>query len=281
MTPLERIRGELAPRVPAAGLAWLDAAIAAARQGDREAVASAFPALGRRLGRERLGSTASLPAGAGDRPVPLRAWRLDDAGRVALLCAFAGDAAALARELYLSGDLRERAGALRGLAVVGRGAVGLEPVRDALRVAAVELVEAAVADNPYTSAVLPDEEFRRAVLKAVFLGIPIDRVDRVEERADAELSRLLLSYVTEREVAGRPVPPDLWQVVALNPPSGLVAKLCGYLEHPAEAHRAGAALGLARAGDRRARPFLEDRLARETDAGVRQALARALERAAP
>jgi HEAT repeat protein len=124
--------------------------------------------------------------------------------------------------------------------------------------------------------VLPDHEFRQAVLKAAFMGISVARIMRLEERADAELTRMLLSYVTEREVAGRSVPPDIWPVVAAHPAAGLVAKLCGYLEHPAEAHRVGAAVALGRIRDVRARPFLEDRLARETDAVARRALERAI-----
>jgi hypothetical protein len=276
VTALERLRGELAARVAPGGLAWLEQQLAAARRGDREAVAVAFPGVGRRLGREPLGSPAALPSARGGRAVPLRAWRLDDAGRAALLVAFAGDAEALARDLYFAGDMRERAGALRALALVGTRDLALDAVRDALRVAAAELFEAAVAENPYTSAVLPDEEFYRAVLKAAFVGIPIDRVDRVEQRADGELTRLLMSYVTEREVAGRSVPPDVWPVVALNPVPGLAARLCGYLEHPAEAHRLNAAVALGRVGDRRTRPFLEDRLAREGDPAVRRAIEAAL-----
>jgi HEAT repeat protein len=65
-------------------------------------------------------------------------------------------------------------------------------------------------------------------------------------------------------------------VVGAHPTPGLVAKLCGYLEHPAEAHRLGAAGAIGRIGDARARPFLEDRLVRETDAAVRRALERAI-----
>ena len=87
---------------------------------------------------------------------------------------------------------------------------------------------------------------------------------------------MLLSYVTEREVAGRSVPPDIWPVAALHPTPGLVGKLCGYLEHPAAAHRAAAAMALGRIGDRRADPFLKDRLAREDDRTVRRILERVL-----
>jgi HEAT repeats/GAF domain len=274
--PLEALRSELARRVAAPAMHWLDTIIAAAARGEREAVLHAFPAAGRRLGREPLGSPSALVRRDLDLEVPLRSWRIDDAGRAAFLCAFAGDAEALARDLYFTGDLRERCGTLRALAVIGRAAVALDAVLDACRTSAVELFEAAVADNPYTSRVLPDEAFRNAVLKAAFVGVSIARLPGVEARADEELSRMLLSYVTEREVAGRSVPPDTWPVMALHPTPGLTGKLCGYLEHPAEAHRAAAALALERIGDRRARPFLHDRLARESDPAVRRVLERAM-----
>jgi hypothetical protein len=274
--PLAALRDELGRRIPPAAREWLEAGIAAAARGEREAILTAFPAMGRRVGREPLGARSALVPRDADVDVPLRAWRLDDAGRVALLCAFAGDAEALARELYFSGDLRERCGALRGLAVLGRTAGAIDAVRDAIRSSAAELFEAAVADNPYAGRFLPDDEFRHAVLKAAFVGVSIARVPSVEARADAELSRMLLSYVTEREVAGRSVPPDIWPVAALHPTPGLAGKLCGYLEHPATAHRAAAAQALGRIGDRRAHPFLNDRLAREDDRTVRRLLERAL-----
>jgi hypothetical protein len=242
----------------------------------RVLILTAFPAMGRRIGREPLGSRSALVPRDADIEVPLRAWRLDDAGRVALLCAFTGDAEALARELYFTGDLRERCGALRGLAVLGRTPGAIDTVRDAVRSSAVDLFEAALADNPYACRFLPDDEFRHAVLKAAFVGVSIARLPGVEARADGELSRMLLSYVTEREVAGRSVPPDIWPVAALHPTPGLAGKLCGYLEHPSEAHRAAAAQGLGRIGDRRTHPFLNDRLAREDDRTVRRLLERAL-----
>jgi len=274
--PLPALQDELRRRIPAGASEWLKVGIAAAARGDREAVMTAFPAMGRRVGREPLGSQSALVRRDVDVEIPLRAWRLDDAGRVALLCAFTGDAEALARELYFTGDLRERCGALRGLAVLGRTAGAIDAVRDAIRSSAAELFEAALAENPYAGRFLPDDEFRHAVLKAAFVGISVARVPGVESRADAELSRMLLSYVTEREVAGRSVPPDVWPVVALHPTAGLVAKLCGYLEHPATAHRVAAAQALGVIGDRQARPFMNDRLAREDDRTVRRILERAL-----
>jgi hypothetical protein len=271
----EPLLAELAARAPAEGMAWLEEQLAAARAGDRAAVKKAFPGMGRRLGRGELGAEGALTRADG-ADVPLRAWRVDDAGRAALIAAFADGRDELARELYFSGDMRERAGVLRGLALAGQGDAALDTVRDACRANARELFEAAVADNPYASAGLNDNEFRQAVLKSVFLGVPLASIARIDERADAELTRMLLSYVTEREMAVRTVPPDIWPVAGRAPIPGTIARLVGYLEHPQAAHRAGAAQGLGISGDPRGRAFLEERLPRETDESVRAAIAGAL-----
>ena len=272
----ETLLAELTARAPADGMAWLEEQLAAARAGDRAAVRKAFPGMGRRLGRGELGSDAALARADGGGDVPLRGWRLDDAGRAALIVAVPEGRDELARDLYFAGDMRERAGVLRGLAVAGEGEVAMDTVRDACRANARELFEAAVADNPYASAGLTDNEYRQAVLKSVFLGVPLERIARIDERADAELTRMLLSYVTEREMAVRTVPPDIWRVAGRAPIPGTVARLLADLEHPQAAHRAGAARGLGISGDPRGRAFLEERLPRETDESVRAAIAGAL-----
>jgi hypothetical protein len=272
---LRTLRAALARAADPAGLEWIEDQILAAGGGDREAVARAFPAVGRRIGRGPLGAAEDAVRADGVR-VPLAAWRVDDAGRAAMLAAFPGDVEALASELYFGGDARERAGALRALALLGRGEGARGAVQDACRANAADLFEAAVAENPYTSSVLSEREFRSALLKAVFIGLSPTRFAAIEERADAELTRMLLAYVTEREAAGRSVPPDLWLVASLAPTPELVARMLDYLEHPSRAHREAAALGLGRAGDADARRFLSDRLEREDDERVREALTMAL-----
>jgi putative methionine-R-sulfoxide reductase with GAF domain len=259
----EALRARLALRVPAEAMAWLDSA---------QNLAEAFPAVSRKLGREPLGAADAVVSVLGEE-VPLRAWRTDDAGR-ALLILRAPDPEQAARESYFQGDLREKAGALRALAVVGKTEAAVDVILDALRLAADELVEAALTDHPFAGKFLPEHEFRRAVLKLAFIGVSVERVAHLE-RADAELSRMLLGLVSEREAAGRAVPPELWPVAARAPIAGLLPRLLGYLEHGSAAHRAAAARALGRLGDEdrlRARPFLLDRFARETDDATRRAI---------
>jgi L-methionine (R)-S-oxide reductase len=279
------LRDAVARQADAAGLAWLDDLVDRARQGDGETVATQFPAAARRLGRGSLDLRSALTGPFGD--VPLRAWRVEDAGRALVLMAFQAadgpEREGLAIRIYFAGELRERASVMRSMALLGEGTGDPFWVLDAVRMSAVELFEAAMADNPFTSRVLPELEFRKAVLKCAFVGVSLDRVAGLWARADDELTRMLLSYVTEREVAGRSVPPDLWIPMARAPIPGLGAKLIGYLEHPSETHRAAAARALRHLGDAgwaggqsRAREFLQDRMARETDESVKKALGWAL-----
>ncbi|HVK76452.1 MAG TPA: EboA domain-containing protein [Kofleriaceae bacterium] len=274
----------LRARVRPDGQAWLDDAVARIAAGAAD-VAVAFPAAGRQVGRGGLDAPgATLTADGGD-PVSLAAWRIDDAARVRLLLADArrAPAGALARALalYHQGDARERTGALRALAFLpgaAADAAALPAVLDAMRVTQGEIFEAAICDNPYAGRHLPQHEWRKAALKAIFNGFALGRLARLDERADAELAASLVDFATEREAATRAVPPELWPVAARFPPPGLAAKLLGYLEHPSPEHRAAAAEALGRlaAADARLRPFLADRADREPVAAIAAALRRAL-----
>jgi hypothetical protein len=274
------VRGRARPD----GIAWLDEALAAAAAGDD--LRLLFPAAARRVGRGGLDSPgATLTAATGDS-IRLAAWRVDDAARVLLLLAAASHsptrALRLAHDLYFAGDARERIGALRAVSFLPDAATSdaaLPAVLDAVRMNQGEVVEAAILDNPYASRHLPQHEWRKAVLKAVFVGHSIRRVLALEARADAELASSLIDLASEREAATRAVPPEIWPVAALHPPPGLAAKLLGYLEHPSDEHRAAAAEALGRLlgrGDSRLRPFIADRAEREHSDTVRALLKQAL-----
>ena len=276
----ERLRARVGPE----RLAWLDRTVAGVADGSIE-IAHVFPAVAREVGREGLDAGgATIHLASGDR-VALAAWRIDDAARVLLVRAAGargGAGVAIARELYERGDARERTGALRALSLLPGAeadAGALPAVLDAMRHNQGEIFEAAIADNAYAAWHLPQHEWRKAVLKAAFIGVAVDRVLRLAQRTDPELAGSLFEYVAEREAAGRGVAPALWQVIAAHPPRGLAGKLVGYLEHPAPEHRAAAALALGmllRAGDARPRPFLVDRGERETDDVVKVAIRSAI-----
>ena len=146
-----------------------------------------------------------------------------DATREALLLAIPGSAAYVVdvvSRVYEHGDPAERRAVLLALpaldardraARIGDGALRI--VRDALRTNDTRLVAAAL--GPYAADHLDDDAWRQAVLKVIFMGIPIEQVAGLAERADAELGRMVRDYAAERTAAGRAVPLDAQTVLAL------------------------------------------------------------------
>src|SRR5262245_15691843 len=165
---------------------------------DPAALARLFPAVGRKCGRGQLWT---------DDP-ELIGWTVDDAVRTLLLI---GASLEDVTAVYNYGDAAERRGVLRALPLLhlGRGAVPL--VLDALRGNDTRLIAAAM--GRYTAEHLPVEPWREAVLKCVYLGIPLAWVADLDRRKDAELVGMMRAFAEERIAAGRPVPPDVRLVV--------------------------------------------------------------------
>ena len=212
--------------------AWLDEAVTRV-QAEPGTIAVHFPAVGRRCGREAL---------AGD----LDGWSVDDAARAVLLAALPGAAAARAGEieaLYRFGDAAERRGVLRALPFLDLGPRALPLVEDALRTSDTRLIQAAL--GPYGAEHLDQALWRQAVLKCVFNEIPLATTAGLDERADADLARMLADFGRERIAAGRAVPADVWPVIdrfeGTLERSGILAEL----ESDVPARRAAAERALA------------------------------------
>jgi hypothetical protein len=201
----DELRAELCsalrPHLTPTAAIWLEEArerVAA----DPDAAATTLPAAGRRCGRGPLRPLESGPFG----------WSVDDAARVLLLLELPCTGEALSGrliDLYRFGDAQERRGVLRSLPVFG-AEVGTGPlplVHDALRSNDTRLVAAAL--GPYAGTRLDDHAWRQAVLKCVFIGVPLSVVDGLERRADTELARMMADYAQERAAAGRDIPPDV------------------------------------------------------------------------
>lgn len=107
----------------------------------------------------------------------------------------------------------------------------------------------AAALGPFGARVLDEQAFRQAVLKCVFVGLPLAGLTGLDKRADAELARMLAAFAHERVVAGRSVPADIWPLVDRYPPA---AELGAIEKEQSSMHadRRAAALA-ARAANRR------------------------------
>ena len=78
----------------------------------------------------------------------------------------------------------------------------------ACRTNARDVFEAIVCENPFLVQHFPELNFNQAIMKAIFMEVPLSRVDGLASRITPELSRMAAGYASERRAAGRPVPAD-------------------------------------------------------------------------
>jgi hypothetical protein len=216
------------------GLAWLREASAAVAA-DPTAIRSRFPMVSRKVGRGTLDPEAD--------PADVHAWTIDDAARTLLLVAMGSAAEGELEDLYRFGDAGERRGVLRALEYLDIGDRGLGLVEDAIRTNDTRLIAAAL--GPYATKHLPDAAYDQAVLKCVFVGVPITPLDGVPERVTPECSRMLAGLVHERVAAGRDVPPEVWLVIDKYPHAEEIAAIQAELESEYEDRREAARRALS------------------------------------
>ena len=208
--------------------------------------------------------------------LPIDHWGLDELARGILMLKIAHrppeEYFETVLECYQQGDSREQQSWLRGLNLLPDRGRFRDAAIDACRTNIVPLLEAIACENPYPAAHFPDLNFNQMVLKSLFNAIRMDRILGLESRFNAELSRMADDYASEREAAGRDVPPDLWWVVAPRIPRERIGRIYPYLREGNSRHRYWAARSLGYARDEQSRVELERRRTAETEDRVLAAI---------
>ncbi len=208
-----RLLALLGGRVPPAGLDWLERATSSAAEipgeGRRTALLNDFAAAPRRLGKGPVALSDEECIACFGAPV-FEGATVDELGRSALLAAAPEDEQEdLAAECFRHGEIREKRAVLRALSLLPRPDRFCSLAIDACRSHVQPVFEAICCESRYPAAVFPDLAFRQMVLKALFLGVALDRVHGLGARIDPELVRMAQDYASERRAAGRPVPTDI------------------------------------------------------------------------
>src|SRR3954470_9145699 len=222
----EELSAALEARARPEGLDWLREASAAVAA-DVTAIRSRFPMVGRKVGREPLEARDDV-----------HTWSIDDAARTLLLVAGGRAVEGELAELYRYGDAAERGGILRALPFLELGDRALYLVDDAIRTNDTRLIAAAL--GPYATEHLPDAAYDQAVLKCVFVGVPISGLDGIPERVTPDGARMLGAFVHERVAAGRDVPAEVWIVIDRHPPAEEIAAIVAELDSPYDDRRGAA-----------------------------------------
>lgn len=226
---LAALSHELDARLDDGARSWLaqtrDAAGRDAATLDRE-----FATVGRRCGRAQIAN----------------GWTADDAARVVLIAAAQSsgdDIGQVCKDLYRYGDANEKRAVLLALSYLSIDDSVLHIVNDALRTNDVRLVAAAL--GPYAATHLDAAAYRNAILKCLFVGVPLDVVAGLDRRLDPELARMLAGFAHERIAAGREVPTDVWPLLARFPAAVDHAGIRAELQSPVSDRRHAAERAVA------------------------------------
>lgn len=222
-SPLAKRAAELlAARGLDSAHAWLCTAVEGREHVDAlAAVRVAIAQAPRKLGREAL-SLTSAEREAHGLPALFEApsWSLADLGRAAVLLAAVERVAAAEQvervaEFVRRAELGEQASLLRAFSLLPEPSRFVDLAIDACRTNAVDVFVAIALDNPYPAAHFPEHNFNQMVLKALFLGVPVERIALLERRANPPLGRMVAAYASERRAAGRSVSQDVALVAGL------------------------------------------------------------------
>jgi len=183
---------------------------------DDQGFARAFATAGRELGTASIALTADERAELAREGVTWAAEQrsADELARIAMLVE-AGRRLPPARlegvvqDCYRQGEIRERVAVLRALPFLPPHDRFLALAIEACRSSVQPVFEAIAAENPFPADRFLEPSFNQMVLKAVFTGMPLDRIIGLDARRTPELARMADAYASERRAAGRPIPADL------------------------------------------------------------------------
>ena len=217
MQPLELLRGWVL-RQAGGQEGWfaerLEALGAGAAERELHIVLGLAP---RRLGKADLALTEADEAAAeavrpGWRP---RGWSIDGAARVAALLAYRGRRpfAGTFKDLRRTSDVAEMIALYRGLPLYPEPESLEFEVGEGLRSNIRAVFEATAHDNPYPRDQFDEHRWNHMVLKALFVDSRLAPIIGLDQRANAELARIMRDFAHERWAAGRQVPAELWRCV--------------------------------------------------------------------
>jgi hypothetical protein len=175
-------------------------------------------------------------------------WTKDQAARILLILSVPisdfNYFSSVLKQLFETAEVSELTSLYLGLP--------LYPFPQALKPRAIEgfrtnistVFNAIALNNPYPKDHLDEAAWNQMVLKAIFIGSPLYKIQGLDERSNPTLSGILSDFAHERWAAGRPVTPELWRAAGTYINEKIFVDLKRVMEKGDNLERSAAALAL-------------------------------------
>lgn len=145
-------------------------------------------------------------------------WRVDQAARSLLVLSLAqSDRFELYLEaleqVFATADVEELVALYQMLPLLPYPQQYCLRAADGIRSNMSIVFNAVALHNPYPAEYFDELAWNQMVLKALFIGSPLNSIQGLDRRANPTLSRMLIDYARERWAAKRPVSPELWRAM--------------------------------------------------------------------
>lgn len=242
----------LTRQVSAEQRSWLDNKLEQfTRQGADRLLFMAFGSIPRYTGKADLelrpgDLEAANAARAGWDPSQ---WSLDQAGRALLLLSLPAKDShnyyTTLEKLFNAADVSEQVALYQSLPLLPHPELFVARAAEGLRTNMGAVFNAVALCNPFPGDYFEPLAWNQMILKAVFVGSPLHLIQQLDQRANADLARMLSDYAHERWAAGRDVTPELWRLIGPFLNDQLLADVEKALDAPSKPQKLAAALACA------------------------------------
>lgn len=220
---MKLLRLWVARHIQESSLIWLDDKIEKiANTGNEKIFFTAFSSVPRFTGKNDLKLTPDdLQTAAAFRPGwnPSN-WSVDQGARTLLVLALVQQKpekyVQIIERAFTTADVNELVALYQSLPLFAYPEKWLKRACEGVRCNMTVVFNAVALQNPYPAEYFDNLAWNQMVLKALFVGSPLNSIYGLGERANPALSKMLTDYIQERRSAKRSVSDEVWQLLSIK-----------------------------------------------------------------